>query len=272
MVSLVDASLLPAGVGELLEGALKIASDAYPSLDAALQHRRIDELAKPLIDQGVADLAAPAQAIALAAHLRYDCGFRGNEADYYCAENSFINCVLERRLGIPISLAVVYIEVATRAGVQACGVSFPGHFLVRIEDAEEMVIVDPFSSHTMDRGDLERLLASASRGKLALEESMLEPTPTRHIIARMLFNLRNIYVRQGNHDRLLVTLDRLVDLLPEALEHRRDRGLVCARLGAAAAAREDLSAYLDELPHASDAVDIQRVLSGLPPPSSGSVN
>lgn len=257
---------------ELLEGALKIASDAYPSLDLGLQRRRIDELARPLIEQRVADLAAPAQAIALAAHLRYDCGFRGNETDYYCAENSFINCVLDRRLGIPISLAVVYIEVASRAGVKASGVSFPGHFLVRIEDADRMVIVDPFSSRTMDRSDLEGLLATATNGKLALEDSMLEPTPTRHIIARMLFNLRNIYVRQGNHDKLLVTLDRLVDILPEALEHRRDRGLICARLGAFAAAREDLTAYLDELPHASDAEEVRGVLSELPPLGRGSVN
>jgi len=256
----------------LLEGALEIAGDAYPALDRELQRRRFDELAEPLLRQDVAALNAPAQALALAAHLRYDCGFRGNETDYYCPENSFINRVLDTRLGIPISLAVVYIEVASRAGVRACGVGFPGHFLVRIEDEVDVVLVDPFSSKALARADLEGLLASATAGKLQLHESMLEPTPTRHVIARMLFNLRNIYARQADHQRLLITLDRLVDVLPEALEHRRDRGLLCAELGAIAAARVDLSLYLRELPHAPDAAEISRLLAELPPPSPALLN
>lgn len=256
----------------LLDGALEIAADAYPGLDRELQRLRIDALAEPLLRQEVGALKASAQAMALAAHLRHDCGFRGNETDYYCPENSFINRVLDRRLGIPISLAVVYIEVATRAGVRATGVGFPGHFLVRIEDADEVVLLDPFSSRALARADLEALLASATAGKLRLEESMLEPTPTRHVIARMLFNLRNIYARQADHQRLLVTLDRLVDVLPEALEHRRDRGLLCAELGAVAAARTDLLRYLRELPHAHDAAEIERVLAALPQPSATSLN
>lgn len=256
----------------LLEGALEIAADAYPGLDRDLQRRRIDALAEPLIEQDVGTLGATAQAMALAAHLRHDCGFRGNEMDYYCPENSFINRVLDTRLGIPISLAVVYIEVAARVGVRASGVGFPGHFLVRIEDGVDVVLLDPFSSRALSRTDLEALLASATAGKLQLEESMLEPTPTRHVIARMLFNLRNIYARQADHQRLLLTLDRLVDVLPEALEHRRDRGLLCAELGAVAAARTDLARYLYELPHAPDAADIERVLAQLPQPSADNLN
>jgi len=256
----------------LLDGALEIAADAYPGLDRELQRRRIDALAEPLLQQKVGTLGASAQAVALAAHLRHDCGFRGNETDYYCPENSFINRVLDTRLGIPISLAVVYIEVATRAGVRAAGVGFPGHFLVRIEDADDVVLIDPFSSRPLTRADLEALLASATAGKLRLEASMLEPTPTRHVIARMLFNLRNIYARQADHQRLLVTLDRLVDVLPEALEHRRDRGLLCAELGAVAAARTDLSRYVRELPHAPDAAEIERVLAALPEATSSTLN
>jgi len=256
----------------LLEGALDIAADAYPGLDLELQRRRIDALAEPLLRQEVSTLRAPAQAMALAAHLRHDCGFRGNETDYYCPENSFINRVLDTRLGIPISLAVVYIEVATRAGVRASGVGFPGHFLVRVEDEADVVLVDPFSSRALARSDLEALLASATAGKLQLDESMLEPTPTRHVIARMLFNLRNIYARQADHQRLLVTLDRLVDVLPEAVEHRRDRGLLCAELGAVAAARVDLARYVHELPHAPDAADIERVLAELPQPTASTLN
>ena len=267
-----DASPEVSAEPGLLEGALEIAADAYPGLDRDLQRRRIDELAEPLLQQDVSTLSAPAQAMALAAHLRHDCGFRGNETDYYRPDNSFINRVLDTRLGIPISLAVIYIEVATRAGVRASGVGFPGHFLVRIEDAVDVVLVDPFSSRALSRTDLEALLAAATAGKLELEESMLEPTPTRHVIARMLFNLRNIYARQADHQHLLVTLDRLVDILPEALEHRRDRGLLCAELGAVAAARVDLDRYLRDLPHAPDAAEIQRVLAQLPEPTPSTLN
>lgn len=256
----------------LLDGALEIAADAYPGLDRELQRRRIQALAEPLLRQEVGTLGAPAQAVALAAHLHHDCGFRGNDADYYSPENSFINRVLDTRLGIPISLAVIYIEVATRAGVRASGVGFPGHFLVRVEDDVDVVLLDPFSSRTLTRADLEALLASATAGKLQLEESMIEPTPIRHVIARMLFNLRNIYARQADHQRLLVTLDRLVDVLPEALEHRRDRGLLCAELGAVAAARVDLDRYVRQLPHAHDAAEIERVLAGLPQPTPATLN
>ncbi len=255
---------VPFAESGLLEGALWIASDAYPGLDAALQRRRVDELAAPLIAHRVGGLSATAQAVALAAHLNGDCGFRGNRADYYAPENSFINIVLERRLGIPISLAVVYIEVATRAGVRASGVGFPGHFLVRIEDEHEVVIVDPFSSRALDREELAELLAVATDGRLSLEDSMLDPTPTEHVVLRMLLNLRYAYAKRGDRQRLLVTLDRLVDLSPEAVEHRRDRGLLCASFGANQVARADLSEYLDALPHASDADEIRSVLDSLP--------
>ena len=253
----------------LLDGALWIASDAYPGLDHALQRQRIDELAAPLIAQGVDKLDAPAQAVALAVHLRHDCGFRGNHEDYYTPENSFINRVLERKLGIPISLAVVYIEVARRAGVRAAGVGFPGHFLVRIEDDERVVIVDPFSSRSLHRSELEDLLATATGGRLMLDDGMLTPTSTRHVLVRMLLNLRHVYVSRGDHRNLLVTLDRLVELLPDAVEHRRDRGLICARFGATLAAAEDLHAYLRALPHAADAGDVSSVLERLQTASIG---
>src|SRR5690606_39221413 len=150
----------------LIEGALWIASDAYPGLDRTLQYRRLDELAGPLIDERVGELTASAQALALGAHLNRDCGFRGKQGDYYDPDNSFINVVLERRLGIPISLAVVYIEVARRAGVRASGVGFPGHFLVRIEDEHESVMLDPFSSRSLSRPELRELLSAASHGRL----------------------------------------------------------------------------------------------------------
>ncbi len=247
----------------LLDGALFIAKDAYPDLDWTDQHKQLDDLARPLMKAELEGIPAPAQAVALAAYMSSDCGFRGNSEDYYAPENSFINRVLERRLGIPISLAVVYIELARRAGVSAAGVGFPGHFLVRIQDADTHIIVDPFSNRILDRGELERLCRVATHGRQRLKDEMLEPAPTRNVIARMLLNLRSVYASRADRRRLLVVLDRLVDLLPLAVEHRRDRGLLCAELGAPRAALSDIEAYLAALPHAADSQELARLRGSL---------
>lgn len=247
----------------LLDGALLIAKDAYPDLDWADQRSQLDELARPLQKAELEQIRAPAQAVALAAYMSSDCGFRGNSEDYYAPENSFINRVIERRLGIPISLAVVYIELARRAGVSAAGVGFPGHFLVRIEDVDDHIIVDPFSNRILDRDELERLCQVATHGRQKLNDEMLEPAPTRNVIARMLLNLRSVYATRADRRRLLVVLDRLVDLLPLAVEHRRDRGLLCAELGAPRAALADIEAYLAALPHAADSRDLGRLRKSL---------
>lgn len=248
---------------DLLDGALSIAYDAYPGLDRALQRRRIDELAVPLMTPRLVELSIAEQAQLLCQHLGEGCGFRGNVDDYYAPENSFINRVLERRTGIPISLAVVYIAIAKRAGVSACGIGFPGHFLVRIGTGTAGTIIDPFENRVLSRADLETLLGKVSSGKLELQDSMLAETPTRHVLARMLLNLRHIFAKRGDVQHLLVVLDRLVELLPEAVEHRRDRGFLGAQFGAIQLAQDDLSAYLSALPHASDAERVRQVLDRL---------
>lgn len=263
VMSFADYAAQPDQDLSLLDGALWIAKDAYPELDWATQQQLLDELAVPLKAAELDSIEAPAQAIALAAYLSSDCGFRGNSEDYYAPENSFINRVLERRLGIPISLAVIYIEVAKRAGVVASGVGFPGHFLVRIQDSESHVIVDPFSNRILDRPELERLCQVATHGRRRLSDEMLEPAPTRNVIARMLLNLRGVYASRADRRPLLLVLDRLVDLLPMAVEHRRDRGLLCAELGAPRAALSDIDAYLAALPHATDARELEQLRRAL---------
>ena len=222
----------PDGSLDLLTGALLIAADAYPGLDQDEVVRQLEELAEPLSRRGLADLPGRAQARALGDYLGLACGFRGNAEDYYQPENSFLNDVLARRVGIPISLAVVYVEVARRVGVRASGVGFPGHFLVRVEDADRPVVVDPFNGGAiLAQTDLAALLEkSGYRGPFA--PAMLDPAPARHVIARMLMNLRGIYAARGDYARLLVVLDRFLDLLPESTEEFRDRGYLLARLGA----------------------------------------
>lgn len=248
---------------ELVTGALLIARDAYPALDLDQERRRLDELAKPLLGLGLERRPAAVQARALADHLHVVYGLRGNAENYHDPDNSFLNVVLERRLGIPISLAVVYMAVAERVGVRARGVGFPGHFLVRIDDDCTTVLLDPFfGGELLDEAALEGLLRRAAP-RASLSREMLDPAPTRHVVARMLLNLRTLYAARGDAGRLLVILDHLVDLIPDAYDEMRDRGFLCARLGAREAAITDLRRYLEALPHAHDADDVHRAIRKL---------
>jgi regulator of sirC expression with transglutaminase-like and TPR domain len=248
---------------ELLTGALLIARDAYPSLDFDAQEQKLDDLAAPLRRRNVDELPAALQARAIGDHLFIRNGFRGNSSDYYDARNSFLNDVIERKTGIPITLAVLFVEVARRAGVRARGVGFPGHFLARVDDDQGSVIVDPFAGGaTLSRRDLNELLKRVA-GKMKFHEDMLAPTPNRHIVARMLMNLRGVYAARGDYPRLLLTLDRLIDLMPDVTDELRDHGYLCAKLGAPGAAIEHLQRYLGVLPNAGDVVEVRKFLARL---------
>lgn len=248
---------------DLLTGALLIARDAYPLLDPAAEERRLDELAEPLRARGLGELPASLQAKALADYLYVSCGFRGNVDQYHDPDNSHLNIVLERRLGIPISLAIVYMEVARRVGVRAGGVGFPGHFLVRIEDDSGSLIVDPFfGGDTLDRAALQELLQRTAP-RMTMREEMLQSIPVRHMITRLLMNLRAIYAARGDGGKLLVVLDHLIDLVPDAVDEMRDRGYLYARLGAPHAAVADLTRYAEALPHAGDAAEVRQAIEKL---------
>ena len=243
---------------DLLEGALLIATDARPGLDRSVVERRLEELASPLRALGVADLPLRARARALGDQLFVRAGFHGNTTDYHDPKNSFLDEVLTRRTGIPITLAVVYLEVARRAGVLASPVGFPGHFLVCLDAHAERVAIDPFAGGTvLDESGLAALLRR-SGSRLSYAPELIAPTPVRQVIARMLMNLRVIYAQRGELSRLLVVFDRLIDLLPSAAEERRDRGLLFGRLGAPDAALADLEHYLELSPQAADAAEVRQ--------------
>jgi len=247
---------------DLLTGALLVARDAYPELDVSAHVACIDVLARELGESRPWRLPLGAQAAALVDHLYRRHGFRGNESEYQDPKNSYLNVVLERHVGIPVSLAVVYIEVARRCGLRADGVGFPGHFLMCIGEGPGAAIVDPFRGALPDRRALEKLLARSGQAR-RLEEDMLARTPTRHIVARMLMNLRGIYAAHGDYPRLLVVLDRLIDLLPEMADEVRDRGLLWAKLGAPQGALDDLKRYVQALPHAGDVAEVRRLIDQL---------
>ncbi len=197
------------------------------------------------------------------------------ENDYYDARNSYLHTVLETRRGIPITLALVYLEIAAQIGLVANGISFPGHFLVKLRMPRGDVVIDPFTGQSMSRDALDALLVPYRRGQaLALGQSreaadrvplglFLQPALARDILARMLRNLKEVHRNGEDWSRLKKVLDRLVVLLPEAWEERRDRGLVAARLGAVESATADLALYLERAPHAPDRIEIAERLVDL---------
>ena len=252
---------------DVATGAALIARDAYARLDLDRINARFDEMAAPLIACGAASLP-PEEQVRLVSSLLYEeLGFRGNEQDYYDPKNSLLPDVLDRRLGIPITLALVYCEVARRAGIRARGVSFPGHFLVRVdpqgrEDAP--LAVDPFfGGRRLDEPGLQKLLERASPSQKLVVAEHLAPATPRTMLVRMLINLKWIYATRGDFARALLALDRIISLTPDSVPALRERGLLAARLGAVEAARADLSRLLELVPQAPDAGTIRKQLEEL---------
>jgi regulator of sirC expression with transglutaminase-like and TPR domain len=253
----------------VIEAAVAVAQDETPGLDAQGVLSQIDALADRLRRRIPAD-AAPLQRLRLLNQYFFqELGFAGNVNDYYDRRNSYLPDVLHTRRGIPITLAMLYIEVASHAGLKASGVSFPGHFLVKLQLPRGEVIIDPFTGHSLSREQLDERLVPYRRKQGLVGEFeaplglFLQPAPPRDVIARLLHNLKEIHRSAGDLPRLLAVLERLVVLLPQAWGERRDRGLVQAELGHTNAAIDDLAAYLEHCPSAEDAPALQRRLAEL---------
>jgi regulator of sirC expression with transglutaminase-like and TPR domain len=243
-----------------------VAQDESPQLDTQTVLADIDKLAAVLCRRIPAD-AGPMQRLQLLNHYFFgELGFAGNVNDYYDPRNSYLSDVLARRRGIPITLALIYIEIASQVRLQAAGVSFPGHFLVKLHMPQGEVVIDPFNGESLSRAALdERLQPYRAHHGLGGDDEVplglfLQAAAPRDILARLLRNLKEIHLSAGDTPRLLAVLDRLVILLPEAVEERRDRGLAQAQLGHVDLAAEDVGHYLAERPQADDAAALQRQL------------
>lgn len=254
------------GSGPALEvGAALIARDAHPDLDLREVLSRIDTLAEPLTSRDL-HVRPPEEAVqTIVRHLYEVHGFAGNTDDYGDPRNSYLDDVLERRRGIPITLAIVLLGVARRAGVPARGVSFPGHFLVRFErPSGGPLMIDPFRrGRTLGVEELTQLLRrSVPQARLQLRH--LEPASTRAILTRVLVNLKNAHSARGDFASALVAAMRITTLVPREPWAIRDRGVLQAQLGAPAAARADLIRYLELAPSAEDGERIRELLARLP--------
>ncbi|HZS39628.1 MAG TPA: transglutaminase-like domain-containing protein [Polyangia bacterium] len=203
---------------DLARAALLIAEPEYPGLDLEQYLSALDRLgadARSRLERPRAAGELPLRSVTRLLH--DELGFRGNADDYYDPRNSFLNEVLDRRVGIPITLGIVMLEVAARAGVQAHGVSFPGHFLVRTPGAEETSaprFIDPFDGALLDAAGLRRLMARATGEERDPDPRLLEPASKEQILVRMLNNLRGIYSARGDEERLRGVLERMQILQP----------------------------------------------------------
>jgi regulator of sirC expression with transglutaminase-like and TPR domain len=245
---------------DLAPAALAIARVEYPSLETAPYMAQLDrmgrEAAARLARTGVSGEAAIR---AVNQYLYEELGFRGNREQYDDPRNSFLNEVLNRRTGIPISLAVIYLEVARRAGLRIAGVNFPGHFLLRTGAADgalrhgdhddDALIVDPFHSGALlSEVDCRELLRQHVGDAAAFDRTLLEPATRHQIVVRMLVNLKRLYVRMRSFPHARFISDLLLAADPSAIAELRDRGLLAYHLQDFASALRDLEAYLRLLP------------------------
>ncbi|CAB3776873.1 SirB1 family protein [Pararobbsia alpina] len=252
----------------LTEAALALAQDAYPDLDLQASLAEIDELVMRVRKRLPRDAGAVQKLQLLNRFFFGELGFACNLNDYYDPDNSHLNAVLHKRRGIPITLAVLYLEFSEQLGIPARGVSFPGHFLLRVTTPAGEVMLDPTSGEAMSEARLVDMLEPYVREHsgdpvASILRALLTPATDREILARMLRNLKAIYLQTERWQRLLAVQQRLVILLPDSIEERRDRGLAFARLDYFRPAVEDLERYLEVRPDAEDATVVESQLDEL---------
>lgn len=234
----------------LFEAATSLALDEYPELDVQHTLAEVDQLIERLRRRLPADAASLHRLRVLNQFFFRELGFGGNVNHFHDPDNSYLHKLLQTRRGIPVSLAVLWLEMARGIGLVADGVNFPRHFLVKVGVSAGLVVIDPLTGESLSREALderlqdERLSAFEEEGFDAPLDLYLMPATPRDILARMLRNLKDIHQTAEDWVALRAVLDRLIVLQPEAWEHRRDRGLVLAETGQLGAAVQDLELYL----------------------------
>jgi regulator of sirC expression with transglutaminase-like and TPR domain len=251
----------------LFEAALSIAQDDDPAMDLSHCVLEIDKFAARLKRRMPADIAQIPKLRLLNNFFYQELGFAGNLNDYYNPDNSYLHKVLSTRRGIPISLAVIYMELAGQIGLDVKGISFPGHFLMKLSVKSGDIILDPFNGTSLSREELEErlepyFLNGRSPNDPPLSSYLADATP-RAILIRMLRNLKALFAEHPHWRQFLNVQQRLVILLPDEIIERRDRGLAYANLDCPQAALQDIEAYLAECPQASDADLLRKRLPGL---------
>jgi regulator of sirC expression with transglutaminase-like and TPR domain len=256
------ATIVRQPVVDVPYAALVLAREiAYPGLRAEPYLAQLDALAAAaepvLLLQDDRERAA-----ALATYLAGDASFQGNVLAYSDPRNSFLNEVLDRRQGIPITLAIIYVAVARRLGLDAYGISLPGHFIAGVRDGSKRVLLDPFHGGTrLAIADCERLVRETAGYQGPFERAWLDPAPPQAILARLLNNLRLVYFQLADWPKARVVLERLQQVQPDEPAHLRDLGLVHYQQGAILKAARYLEAYLEQEPDSPEAIAIRQNLA-----------
>jgi regulator of sirC expression with transglutaminase-like and TPR domain len=245
---------------DLAEAALVIAAETYAGLDIAAYLGRLGSLAAAVGPRLAACKAAPERIARLRHFLSVEQGFSGNREDYYDPRNSFLNEVLDRRTGIPITLSLVYMEVGRRAGLPIRGVGFPGHFLTKYQGDDE-IIIDAFFGQVLSEDECRERLRAVLGPEVVFERRYLDPASNKEILARILGNLKYVYLKRNQLPAALTCAERILLLSPDNARELRDRGLIYQQLECHRAAAADLERFLELAPEdpSADAVREQLV-------------
>lgn len=238
----------------LAKAALLLAKEIeYPDLDVYDYLRKIDLIANE-VKRRTSGKTEPYSLIEeINGYFFYEEGFRGNEADYYDPRNSFLNEVLDRKTGIPITLSVLYMEIGRRVGFPVFGVGFPGHFIVKYSGAEGEILIDPFNKgRIIAENDCQETLNQIYGREIKLQSDFLQTVTNRHILTRMLHNLKGIYISSKDYHKALSVTDMILLVSPMSLNELMDRGLLYYHLECFAQALSDLETYLRNAPKNED--------------------
>lgn len=248
----------------LARAALLVAQEEYPQLSVDLYLARLDQVAEEVKDRLANETAPPLVLGEVIATLYGRRKMRGNTDAYYDPRNSFLNDVLDRGVGIPLTLGIVILEVGWRLGLPLEGVNFPGHFLVRYTGSEVRLLIDGFDGGKIRFEDeAQQLLDQGYGGMVSMRNAFLRPATKRDMLTRLLTNLKGIYSKIGDDRRALAVVERLLMIRPTAPVESRSRGLLLARLGRHEEAATQLEAYLRVSPSAQDRADVQEIVREL---------
>ena len=260
---------------DLAQAALLIACEEYPDLDSGYYIAQLDRLAEQVgkmlgftrldsLTQWPHALDTLTVIEAINSVLFEQEHFQGNSVDYYNPENSFLNDVLDKRKGIPITLSLVYMEVGKRIGLHIAGIGLPFHFVVRCQTTRDYVFIDPFEKgQLLSEEDCRQRVYRMFKDKEHFHERWLEPVTHRQLLVRMLANLKHIYLLKGDYERALSMCDRILLLAPKSVSEKRDRGIVHLHLKHYGRALTDLTTYIERAPHAEDFDDIRKQIKSI---------
>lgn len=249
---------------DLARAALLIAQEEYPQLSVDLYLARLDQVAEEVKDRLANETAAPVVLGELLSTLYGRRKFSGNRSAYYDPRNSFLNDVLDRGVGIPLTLGIIILEIGWRLDLPLEGVNFPGHFLVRFAGDEVRLLIDPYDAGKVRFEDeAQEILDQGYGGMVPMQPAFLREANKRDMLARLLTNLKGIYVKIGDHRRALGAVERLLMIAPTAPVESRSRGILLARLGRHEEAARQLEAYLRVSPSAEDKGHVEDMVRAL---------